>query len=63
MYLLVLQGGMAIGSAVWGALASRYGVPNALLGASVALVLGLSTVKRHRLTGRDLELAPAVVRD
>jgi MFS family permease len=63
MYLLVLQGGMAIGSAVWGALASRYGVPNALLGAAVALVLGLSTVKRHRLTGRDLELAPAVVRD
>ena len=63
MYLLVLQGGMAIGSAAWGALASRYGVPDAMMGASIALIVGLSTVKRHRLTSHDLELAPAVVRD
>jgi MFS family permease len=63
MYLLVLQGGMAIGSAAWGALASRYGVPNAMIGASIALLIGLSTVKRHRLTAQDLELSPAVVRD
>ena len=63
MYLLVLQGGMAIGSAAWGALASRYGVPDAMIGASIALIVGLSTVKRHRLTSHDLELAPAVVRD
>jgi predicted MFS family arabinose efflux permease len=63
MYLLVLQGGMAIGSAAWGALASRYGVPNAMMGASIALLVGLSTVKRHRLTAQDLELSPAVVRD
>ena len=63
MYLLVLQGGMAVGSAAWGALASRYGVANALLCAAAVLVLGLLTVRRHRLTGRDLEFAPAVVRD
>ena len=63
MYLLVLQGGMAVGSAAWGALASRYGVSNALLCAAVVLILGLITVRRHRLTGRDLEFAPAVVRD
>lgn len=63
MYLLVLQGGMAIGSAVWGALATRYGVPEAMIGASIALIIGLSTVKRHRLTARELELATVVVRD
>lgn len=63
MYLLILQGGMALGSAAWGAIASRYGVPNALLGASVALVLGLVSVRHYRLTAHDLELAPAVVRD
>jgi MFS family permease len=63
MYLLVLQGGMALGSAVWGALASRVGIPLALLCSAIALGGGLLTVPRHRLTARELELAPAVVRD
>ncbi len=63
MYLLVLQGGMAIGSTAWGALATRIGVPDALFCSGVALVLGLTTIRRHRLSSRDLELAPSVVRD
>jgi MFS family permease len=63
MYLLVLQGGMAVGSAVWGTLASRLGVPAALLGSAVALVAGLITVPRHRLSSEKLKFAPAVVRD
>jgi MFS family permease len=63
MYILVLQGGMAVGSAAWGAVASRVGVPDALLGSALALVLGLFTVRRYPLTPEELELAPAVVRD
>ena len=63
MYLLVLQGGMAIGSAAWGALATRVGIPTAVLYSSLALVAGLSTMRRHRLSARDLDLAPSVVRD
>ena len=63
MYLLVLQGGMALGSAAWGALATRVGVPTALLCSAIALVGGLFTVRRHRLTSEQLELAPSVVRD
>jgi MFS family permease len=63
MYLLVLQGGMALGSAAWGALADKVGVPTALLASAIALVLGLFTVRHYRLTARDLQLAPAVVRD
>jgi MFS family permease len=63
LYILVLQGGMALGSAVWGELASRIGVPMALLYSAGALVLGLFTVRRYRLTSHELELAPAVVRD
>ena len=63
MYLLVLQGGMALGSALWGALANREGVPTALLWAALALVLGLSTIRRHRLSARELEMTPSVVRD
>jgi len=63
MYLLVLQGGMAAGSAAWGAVASRVGVPSALLWSAIALVLGLVAVRRYRLTSHELELAPSVIRD
>ncbi|HXX28527.1 MAG TPA: MFS transporter [Terriglobales bacterium] len=62
-YLLVFQGGMAAGSAFWGAVASRIGVPSALLSSAAALVIGLVAVRRYRLTAEQLELAPSVVRD
>jgi len=62
-YLLVLQGGMAIGSALWGALASRLGVPTSLTLASLALVAGMVTIRKHRLNASHLALAPSVVRD
>ncbi len=63
MYLFVLQGGMALGSAVWGELAARQGVPAALAWSALAMVVGLSTIRRHRLTATELKMAPAVVRD
>ncbi len=63
MYLFVLQGGMALGSAIWGELAARQGVPAALAWSALAMVVGLSTIRRHRLTARELKMAPAVVRD
>jgi len=63
MYLLVLQGGMAVGSAIWGEVASRQGVPEALAWSAVAMVLGLATIRRHRLSATELQMAPAVVRD
>jgi MFS family permease len=63
MYLLVLQGGMAIGSTMWGALATRVGLPNTLLCSALALVAGLFTIRRHRLSAQHLAMAPSVVRD
>jgi MFS family permease len=63
MYLLVLQGGMAVGSAVWGSIAASQGVPAALAWSALAMVAGLSTIRRHRLTGAELQMTPAVVRD
>ncbi len=63
LYLLVLQGGMAAGSAFWGALASRIGVPDALAWAGVALVAGLVAIRSHRLSFMDLRGTPAVARD
>src|SRR5215468_10453455 len=63
MYLLVLQGGMAIGSTMWGALATRVGLPNALLCSALALIAGLATIRKHRLSAQHLAMAPSVVRD
>lgn len=63
MYLLVLQGGMALGSAVWGELAARQGVPAALMWSALAMVAGLASIRRHRLTAAELKMAPALVRD
>jgi MFS family permease len=63
MYLLVLQGGMALGSAGWGAVAARVGVPDTLMWAALALVVGLAAIPGNRLSREELELAPALVRD
>ena len=60
VYLLVFFGGMAGGSALWGAVAARAGARAALLGAAAGLVLGLLATARHRLTtGEGLDLAPS----
>jgi MFS family permease len=63
MYLLVLQGGMALGSAAWGALATKVGIPATMLCSAAVLILGLVTVRRYRLTVKELQFAPSVVRD
>lgn len=63
MYLLVLQGGMALGSAAWGALATKVGIPTTMLCSSLALILGLAAVRQYRLSSHELEFAPSVVRD
>jgi MFS family permease len=63
VYLLVLQGGMAIGSTMWGALAGRVGLPNTLACSALALLAGLLTIRRHRLSAQHLAMAPSVVRD
>lgn len=63
MYLLVLQGGMAVGSAIWGELAARQGVPAALAWSAVAMIVGLTSIRRHRLSETEMAMAPAVVRD
>ncbi len=62
-YLLVLQGGMAVGAALWGALAKIIGVPDALGAAAVALALGVFALRGHRITANELDMTPVVVRD
>jgi MFS family permease len=49
MYVLVLQGGLALGSAVWGIVASRAGIQFALTFAAIALTAGLLLSPWYRL--------------
>jgi len=49
VYLLVFQGGMAVGSILWGALATRMGIRAALLVAVFGLIAGLMLITRYRL--------------
>jgi MFS family permease len=63
MYLLVLQGGMALGATLWGAVAKQIGIANALAVAAVVLACGVMALRGHRITASELELTPAVVRD
>jgi len=49
MYVLVLQGGLALGSAVWGAIASNYSVQFTLTFAAAALTAGLLLAPWYRL--------------
>jgi MFS family permease len=53
MYLLVLQGGMAAGSVLWGVAASRWGLSAAFLLAAVGMVLGLAAAVRYRLPAHE----------
>lgn len=63
MYLLVLQGGMAVGSAIWGLVATQKGIAEAMLFSALALLAGLPALRKYRLSSHELEFAPAVVRE
>ena len=58
-YLLVFQGGLALGSVVWGVVAALTSVPTALLAAAAFLGAGLVAVPRFRLRRpREHDLTP-----
>src|SRR4029077_11614944 len=51
VYLLVFQGAMAVGSVIWGAVATRLGLRTTLLLAGIALLAAAAATARLRLTG------------
>jgi len=61
VYLLVFTGGLAAGSALWGFVAGRFGISNALLISAVGLMLGPLLAWRYRLVARkNLSLSPSL---
>ncbi len=63
MYILFLQGGMAVGATIGGVMAKVIGLPNTLAVTAIALATGVLALRGHRITANELELAPAVIRD
>src|SRR6202044_3874360 len=60
VYLLVFQGAMAVGSVIWGAVATRIGLRSALLCAGIALIVAAAATFRLKLAGlRELDTSPS----
>jgi MFS family permease len=60
IYTLVFMGGMAAGSAAWGAVAAHVGVTAALTCAALGLIIGLTASSRYILIdGDELNLTPS----
>jgi MFS family permease len=61
LYGLMFQGGTAFGSAVWGMVAERMSVPQALLWAALTLIAGLGAMIPYRLKlDDDINLTPSL---
>jgi MFS family permease len=61
IYLLVFFGGMALGSAFWGTVATHIGISEALLCAAAALVVGNAAAYFFPLpSGEELDLEPSL---
>ncbi|MFC7286873.1 MFS transporter [Herminiimonas glaciei] len=60
VYLVVFFGSMAMGSAIWGQVAGKFGTSNALVAAAIGMALFCVTALRWRLDlSPDLNLAPS----
>jgi MFS family permease len=60
IFLLVFQGSVAIGSATWGALAQRFGVPAALHWAGFGTIASVSLMLAFRLPDSTVDLSPGI---
>jgi MFS family permease len=60
VYLLVFQGSMAVGSVIWGAVATKIGLRSTFLCAGIALLLAAAATFRLKLAGlRELDTSPS----
>jgi MFS family permease len=57
-YQMVFQGGLAIGSAVWGLVATHTSTPVSLSAAAAGLLIGLPLTRRFRVRHPELNLLP-----
>jgi MFS family permease len=58
VFILVFQGGMAAGSAIWGAIGQHTGVPSALIWAGLGSIATVALGLRWRLPDTTMDLTP-----
>src|SRR5438270_8406998 len=64
-YQMTFQAGMAIGSAIWGAVAQHWSTPVALCAAAIGLLVGMPVARRYRISisaQRDVSSALGLAR-
>ena len=60
LYLLIFQGGMAVGGILWGVVTEHAGITVALLSASVGMMISLAAMARFPLSkSEELDLTPS----
>lgn len=60
VYMVMFYGGLAGGSAIWGAVAERFGTSGSLSASAAGMILGLiATARVHLRSGEGLNLAPS----
>jgi len=60
-FMVVFMGGMGLGSILWGQVATRIGIPNALTAAAVCIALSIAATWRFRLGRHEvLDFRPAM---
>jgi hypothetical protein len=61
VHQMIYWGGVAMGSMMWGIVAEIWGIPTALIAASLGLVIGLVTSIRYKLEPLiDLDMSPSM---
>ena len=61
VHQMMYWGGVALGSIIWGIVAEIWGIPTALLAASIGLVIGLVTSTRYKLKPlTDVDMTPSM---
>jgi MFS family permease len=61
VHQMMYWGGAAVGSIVWGIVAEIWGIPTALLAASIGLIIGLVTSIRYKLKPlTDVDMTPSM---
>src|SRR5947209_16415 len=61
VHQMIYWGGVAIGSIVWGIVAEIWGIPTALLAASIGIVIGLVTSTLYKLKPlTDVDMTPSM---
>lgn len=61
VHQMLYWGGIAMGSIMWGIVAEIWGIPAALLGAAIGLIIGLAAAKRYKLEPRiDVDMTPSM---